>query len=113
MTKWIETTDGRRWPAKSPVSLGSFWLGQVCREVGMTPQRLGEVSDGDPDWPLASAVTLFASRRLAGENVRTVEQANDDIPHEGWIIVDDEPEPEVAPDPTDAGDASNGDPATL
>lgn len=110
MTQWIETEDGRRWEMRRPTELSNVQLARACREVGLSPDRLGAVltdPDDDPDAAsdrlLAMAVVVYASRKLAGDDVRTVDDAND-FPADGWTITDDEPpEPE---DPTGAADGA-------
>ena len=103
MPQWIETSDGRRWELRRPTELTNMQLARACKEVGLAPERLGQVLTDPGDDPgaqadrlLAMSVVIYASRVLAGEHHASVEAAND-FPSDGWDIVDDAPEEDVDP----------------
>jgi hypothetical protein len=121
---WITVDGVRRWPVAQVTSLGNLRLAKACREVGLTPDRLGAVlvaSDDLPeDDPMAAtdrlvgmAVMVYASRVAAGEQVASVEAAND-FPADARDIEDDDPQPdpEPEPDPTGGAEETGADPTS-
>lgn len=109
MTMWITVDGVRRWPVAQVTAPGNLRFAKACREVGMTPDHLGtvltsmdeDVSD-DPvaatDRLFAFAVLVWASRVMAGEQVASVEAAND-FAVDAWSLEDDDPQPELEPEP--------------
>lgn len=117
MTRWLETNEkaaptlvGKRWQVRDFDELPPFQLARAIRELGLTPSEVADAADGEesPSTLLVLLLQVYATRYLAGDRVRSVEDATKDLPLDSWDIVDDDPQEQV--DPTAGQDAQEPQP---